>query len=54
MGHVNSLKRLRYAEAIGCDSADGTTIARAPDRRLPEVLRWLHRIDTEHPLWKAS
>lgn len=25
MGRVNSIKRLRYAQAIGCDSCDGTT-----------------------------
>jgi hypothetical protein len=31
MGRVNSLKRLRYASAIGCDTADGTYVAFAPD-----------------------
>jgi hypothetical protein len=54
MGRVNSLRRLRYADATGCDSADGTIIARAPDRRLPEVLGWLHRIGTEPPLWDLA
>lgn len=28
MGRVNSLKRLRYAESIGCDSVDGTQWSR--------------------------
>lgn len=54
MGRVNSLRRLRYADAIGCDSADGTYVSFGPDRNLPEVLGWLRRIDTEMPLWRAS
>jgi hypothetical protein len=41
MGRVNSLKRMRYARAIGCDSADGTFIRFGPDIRLPEALGWL-------------
>lgn len=41
MGRVNSAKRFRYAEAIGCDSADGTTLAQYPDATLPNVLSWL-------------
>jgi hypothetical protein len=45
MGRVNTGKRWRYAEAIGCDSCDGTTIAVAPDTNLPIVLSWV-RADT--------
>jgi hypothetical protein len=41
MGRVNSGKRWRYAQWIGCDSADGTFIARAPDTNLPRLLRWV-------------
>ena len=41
MGRVNSLGRLRLASAIGCDSADGTTISFNPGRYIPEVRRWL-------------
>jgi hypothetical protein len=40
MGRVNSARRMRYASAIGCDSADGTFIARGPDINLPIVLGW--------------
>ena len=40
MGRVNSARRYRYAEAIGCDSADGTYIAFGPDVNLPKVLAW--------------
>jgi hypothetical protein len=41
MGRVNTGKRFRYAEAIGCDSCDGTTLAQFPDATLPDVLSWL-------------
>lgn len=42
MGRVNSLRRLRYAAQLGCDSADGTCLAFGPDTNLPKLLRWLH------------
>ena len=47
MGRVNSLKRLRYAKAIGCDSADGTYLVqtRNPDRYLPVVLGWQREVN---------
>lgn len=45
MGRVNSLKRLRYAASIGCDSADGTYLnyGRAADRvvNTHRLLSWL-------------
>ena len=40
MGRVNSLRRYRYADAIGCTSADGTFLAFGPDVNLPELLSW--------------
>ena len=40
MGRVNSAKRYRYAEAIGCDSADGTFLTFGPDANLPRLLAW--------------
>jgi hypothetical protein len=45
MGRVNSFRRLRYAQAIGCDSADGTYIAFGPNQNLPNVLTWLDAIN---------
>jgi hypothetical protein len=45
MGRVNSEKRMRYAHAIGCDSADGTYITFGPDVNLPNVLAWLRGAD---------
>jgi len=47
MGRVNSRRRLRYAAAIGCDSADGTFLAHGPNRNLPQLLGWLREL--EHP-----
>lgn len=41
MGRVNSLKRLRYANSIGCDSVDGTYLAFGPDYNLKVLLRWM-------------
>jgi hypothetical protein len=41
MGRVNSLKRLRYAEAIGCDSVDGTYLVFGPKKNLPKLMGWL-------------
>lgn len=41
MGRVNSLRRLRIAEAFGCHSADGTFLTYAPDTNLPRMRVWL-------------
>lgn len=41
MGRVNSCSRLRYADWIGCDSADGTYLAFGPHANLPKLLSWL-------------
>ena len=51
MGRVNSLRRLRYADAIGCDSADGTYLAFGPDVNLPPLLGWLRAVNDQRPLW---
>lgn len=40
MGRVNSERRWLYAEAIGCDSADGTFLTFGPDVNLPRLLAW--------------
>lgn len=44
MGRVNSLRRLRIAQAMGCDSVDGTFLAYGPDRNLPTLLSWLREM----------
>jgi hypothetical protein len=38
MGRVNSHRRIEHANAIGCDSADGTSYVRYTDRWLPGAL----------------
>lgn len=40
MGRVNSERRYRYADAIGCHSVDGTFVTFGPNVRLPELLGW--------------
>lgn len=54
MGRVNSLKRLKYADAIGCHSADGTFLIFGPDKNLPQLLGWLRAVNDQQPLWRAS
>lgn len=40
MGRVNTRRRWRYAEHIGCDSVDGTLLTFGPDIHLPRLLAW--------------
>lgn len=47
MGRVNSLRRLRYAQAIGCDSADGTYLSFGPAENLPKLLGWVRDVTTQ-------
>jgi hypothetical protein len=54
MGRVNSLQRVRYANAIGCDSADGTYLKKAPDKNLPRLLGWLRDIHTQGSLFDLA
>lgn len=50
MGRVNSNKRWLYADAIGCDSVDGTYLTRGPDANLPKLLAWT-RNNQQAPLF---
>lgn len=52
MGRVNSLRRLRYADAIGCDSVDGTKYSRFADTHLPRALRALRRLADQQRLFE--
>ncbi|MEQ4717841.1 hypothetical protein [Nonomuraea sp. B19D2] len=51
MGRVNSFKRYQYAATIGCDSVDGTTLTRGPDRNLRDVLSWRKSIARQDSLF---
>lgn len=55
MGRVNSLRRLRYEQAIGCDSADGTFLVFGPRTNLARLLGWLDalRVEGETSLFEA-
>jgi hypothetical protein len=44
MGRVNSLRRLRRAAVMGCDSADGTFLRYGPRTNVPRMLRWLDEL----------
>lgn len=54
MGRVNSRKRFRYAESIGCDSADGTYLIFGPDTNLPKLMSWVHDLKTRPALFNMS
>jgi hypothetical protein len=45
MGRVNSERRWKYADAIGCDSVDGTYLTFGPDVNLPRLLAWTRNND---------
>lgn len=47
MGRVNSQSRLRYAQLIGCDSADGTFLAFGYDTNLPRLQSWLRGVNDQ-------
>lgn len=41
MGRVNTHRRLRYAQSLGCDSVDGTAFSMFSDTYIPAALRML-------------
>jgi len=45
MGRVNSERRIRYADAIGCASADGTLLAFGPVQNFARVRTWARGFD---------
>ncbi|MBA3824526.1 MAG: hypothetical protein H0X24_11615 [Ktedonobacterales bacterium] len=45
-GRVNSYERLELMTSWGCDTADGTYIAFAPNLHLDNILRWLNRVNS--------
>lgn len=51
MGRVNSLRRLRIAIDMGCDSADGTFVAFGPDVNVPKIAQWFRAITTQPSLF---
>ena len=45
MGRVNSYRRLAYAAAIGCDSADGTFLKFAPRENYGRLIGWFDKLE---------
>lgn len=45
MGRVNSLKRLRQAYLMGCDSADGTFLKYGPRTNWGRLIGWLDEME---------
>lgn len=41
MGRVNSARRIRYAQSLGCDSIDGSSFSMFSDTYIPDVLQWI-------------
>lgn len=54
LGRVNSLRRLRAAQAAGYDSADGNKLLYAPDQEIITISRWATTLATQPPLALAS
>lgn len=54
MGRVNSNRRFRYAEFIGCDSADGTYLIYGPDVNLPRMMRWINDLKDSPSLFRMA
>jgi hypothetical protein len=52
MGRVNSLRRLRHAADMGCDSADGTFLAFGPDINLARLLGWFDELAARPSLFQ--
>jgi hypothetical protein len=46
MGRVNSHVRLKYAAAIGCDSADGTFLRFAPEENYGRMCQWFDKLES--------
>jgi len=55
MGRVNSMRRIRAAQSMGCDSVDGTYLKYGPDVNTPRLLRWMAEVERQPPLrWNGG
>lgn len=54
MGRVNSLRRMRIAADMGCDSVDGTFVAFGPDVNVPRIAAWFHSLATAPSLFSHN
>jgi hypothetical protein len=54
MGRVNSLRRCRIAQAMGCDSVDGTFLRFGPDINVARLRGWFQAMHRQPMVWAAS
>lgn len=54
VGRVNSYRRLRAMEALGCNSVDGTCLRFGPDINLARLNRWLNRMHRQPGMFKIG
>jgi len=53
MGRVNTQRRARWAQAVGCDSIDGTTFSMFTDTYLPKMLAQVSAPMQQPTIWEA-
>jgi hypothetical protein len=51
MGRVNSLKRMVYANLIGCNSVDGSSASMFGDKYIHKYCRWLKNLSAQQQLF---
>lgn len=51
MGRVNTLRRLRTAHDLGCDSVDGSSFSRWGNHHIEKALRFMARLDKSPTLF---
>lgn len=51
MGRVNSLRRMRYAYDLGCDSVDGSSMSMYGDKYIHRFMRWIRRLKRQRTLF---
>jgi hypothetical protein len=52
MGRVNSLRRMRYAQSIGCQSTDGTCLKYDPLMTSHNPFEWVEIVSREPAIWR--
>lgn len=50
MGRVNTIRRMRIARCIGCDSIDGGCFSEYPDEKIPWALDVLAHLNAQGPM----
>lgn len=53
MGRVNTFRRARWAQALGCDSIDGTAFSMFTDLKLPQMLERVSAPIQQASVWEV-